>query len=231
MTHGTAFPANPFERELFYRDDLHEWFIYNGAAWIGFGAVLPHHLTHELGGADQVLGTVPATPRALIHRDAAGRSQIANPAANPDIDNMGSRDTAITVHAGLTTGVHGVGAGTVMGTALAQTITNKRNQPRISLAASGDISPDVTVADMYIRTAQAAAITINNPIGAPVQGEKMIIRLQDDGIARAIAWGGQYRALEYPLSATTVVNKLLYMGFIFNSTDTRWDMVAINQEP
>ena len=36
-----------------------------------------------------------ATPNTLVHRDAAGRSQIANPAVNADIDNMGSRDAAI----------------------------------------------------------------------------------------------------------------------------------------
>jgi len=59
--------------------------------------MVPHHLTHELGGADQVMGTVPATPLALVHRDAAGRSQIANPTIATEIDNMGSRDAAILI--------------------------------------------------------------------------------------------------------------------------------------
>lgn len=89
--HGTAFPATPFVRQWFFRDDLLQWFYWDGLAWVLPGGLVPHHLTHELGGADQVMGTVPATPLALVHRDAAGRSQIANPAVNADIDNMGSR--------------------------------------------------------------------------------------------------------------------------------------------
>jgi hypothetical protein len=107
---------------------------------------------------------------------------------------------------------------------------NTRIQPRTSSSASGDISPDLTSSDCYIRTAQAAAIAINNPTGSPAQGEKMTIRLKDNGTARAISWGSQYRALEFPLPATTVLGKTLYMGFAFNSTDTKWDMLAINQE-
>jgi hypothetical protein len=107
---------------------------------------------------------------------------------------------------------------------------NTRIQPRISSSASGNISPDVSSYDYYIRTAQAAAITINNPTGSPVQGEKIIIRLKDNGTARAISWGSQYRALEFPLPATTVLGKTLYLGFAFNSTDTKWDLLAINQE-
>ncbi len=136
----------------------------------------------------------------------------------------------ITTHSNLTTGVHGVGAGTVMGTTLTQAVTNKRNRPRVSSAASGDISPSVATADIYIRTAQAAALTINNPIGSPAQGEKLMFRLKDNGVARAITFGAQYRALEFALPAITVAGKLLYMGFIFNSTDTKWDMLAIDQE-
>jgi len=138
--------------------------------------------------------------------------------------------TDIGTHAALTTGIHGVGAGSVVGTALAQTITNKRNQPRISSSASGHMSPSVATADIYIRTAQAAAITINNPAGTPVQGEKLIVRLKDNGTGRAITFGNQYRALEFALPTTTVISKTMYLGFIFNSTDTKWDMVAINEE-
>jgi len=54
--------------------------------------------------------TVLATPNRLVHRDAAGRSQIVNPTIAAEIDNMGSRDLAIAIHAALTTGTHGVGA-------------------------------------------------------------------------------------------------------------------------
>lgn len=33
LTHGNAFPASPAERQLFYRDDDHKWYQYDGTAW------------------------------------------------------------------------------------------------------------------------------------------------------------------------------------------------------
>lgn len=57
--------------------------------------------------------TVAATFNRLVHRDAAGRAQIVNPAVAADIDNMGARNAAIAAHAGLATGIHGVGTGTI----------------------------------------------------------------------------------------------------------------------
>ncbi|GAH37960.1 unnamed protein product [marine sediment metagenome] len=34
LVHGNAFPAGPVERQLFYRDDEHRWYIYNDTDWI-----------------------------------------------------------------------------------------------------------------------------------------------------------------------------------------------------
>jgi hypothetical protein len=47
-----------------------------------------------------------ATASALMVRDAGGRAKVANPGAADDIDTQGARDTAIGVHAALTT-THG----------------------------------------------------------------------------------------------------------------------------
>ena len=33
LVHGTSFPTTPVERQLFYRDDEHKWYVYNGTAW------------------------------------------------------------------------------------------------------------------------------------------------------------------------------------------------------
>jgi len=38
IVHGTSFPASPVERQLFYRDDLHAWYIYNGTDWVNLQA-------------------------------------------------------------------------------------------------------------------------------------------------------------------------------------------------
>jgi hypothetical protein len=33
LVHGNSLPGSPTERQLFYRDDEHKWYIYNGSAW------------------------------------------------------------------------------------------------------------------------------------------------------------------------------------------------------
>lgn len=114
------------------------------------------------------------------------------------------------------------------------TITNKRNQPRITSAASYTTntgsSLDVSTTDIFIITAQAGALLFNNPGGTPQQGEKLIIRIKDNGTARALTWDTQFRAMGTALPSTTVLSKTLYLGFFYNSTDTKWDLVASAQE-
>ncbi|MBA7714548.1 hypothetical protein ES703_123574 [subsurface metagenome] len=44
ITHGTSFPTSPVERQLFYRDDLHMWYIYNGTSWVSLQAAAPGQL-------------------------------------------------------------------------------------------------------------------------------------------------------------------------------------------
>jgi hypothetical protein len=37
LIHGTSFPSSPVERQLFYRDDEHKWYIYDGTDWVWLG--------------------------------------------------------------------------------------------------------------------------------------------------------------------------------------------------
>lgn len=125
--------------------------------------------------------------------------------------------------------VEGVTIPTISST---NTITNKRNQPRIVSASSyttdTGTSLDVSTCDEFIITAQAGALLFNNPSGTPAQGEKLIIRIKDNGTARALTYGSQFRASsDLALPTTTVLSKTLYMGFIYNSTDTKWDLIAV----
>jgi hypothetical protein len=58
LVHGTSFPGSPVERQLFYRDDEHKWYIYTGSSWIeltaGGGAPPAHASTHQDGGSDEI---------------------------------------------------------------------------------------------------------------------------------------------------------------------------------
>ena len=114
------------------------------------------------------------------------------------------------------------------------TFTNKRNQPRIVSAANYTTDTgtalDFSTCDLFIVTAQAGALKFNNPSGTPVHGEKIIIRVKDNGTARALTYDTQYRAVGVTLPSTTVINKTLYMGGIWNATDTKLDIIAVAQE-
>jgi hypothetical protein len=58
----------------------------------------------------------------------------------------------------------------------------------------------------------------------------MAIRIKDNGTARSISFGTQYRAIGVTLPTTTVISKTLYLGLVFNNADTKWDVVAVAQE-
>jgi hypothetical protein len=83
---------------------------------------------------------------------------------------------------------------------------------------------------MFVITAQAGALLFNSPGGTLVQGRKLMIRIKDNGTARALTWNAVFRAMGTALPSTTVLSKTLYLGFIYNSTDTKWDLIASAQE-
>ena len=81
-----------------------------------------------------------------------------------------------------------------------------------------------------VLTAMAAATTIAAPTGTPVQSQSLVFRFKDDGTARAITWNAIFRAIGITLPTTTTASKLLYVGCKYNSTDTKWDVVSVQEE-
>lgn len=117
---------------------------------------------------------------------------------------------------------------TAVGTDAAQTITNKRLDPRVSSAASASsVTPDVSAYDQYNFTALAATLAINAPIGTPVDGNKLIFRILDNGTSQTLNWNGTYTAIGVVLPTTTTINKTTYVGCIYNANNTRWDVLAV----
>jgi hypothetical protein len=126
---------------------------------------------------------------------------------------------------------------TYNGTTLAMTgstIDSTRINPRVTnIASSSTITPTADTADQYGVTALAVPATIAIPSGTPVDGQKLIIRIEDDGTARALTWttsAGGYRIVGTTLPTTTVAGKVLYVGCIYNSAESFWDVVAVAQQ-
>lgn len=103
--------------------------------------------------------------------------------------------------------------------------------PRIATAASSATpTPNADTTDQFILSALAVAAAFAAPTGTPVDGQKLMVRIKDNATIRALTWNAIYRTLAV-LPSTTVVSKTLYIGFIYNSADTKWDCVATSQEP
>jgi len=117
---------------------------------------------------------------------------------------------------------------TINGTA---TLTNKRIDPRVSSTAStASITPDIASFDQYAVTAQAAGLAINAPTGTPVDGNKLVFRLLDNGTPRALTWDGTFTAIGVTIPTTTTANKTTYVGCIYNANNTRWDVIAVTTQ-
>jgi hypothetical protein len=105
-----------------------------------------------------------------------------------------------------------------------------RHGPSIqTIASAATVTP--TFSDDQVNvTAQAAALSLANPTGTAREGWGIVIRIKDNGTARGISYGTQYRAIGVTLPTTTVLGKTHYLGMVYNSADTKWDVVSVAQE-
>ena len=91
------------------------------------------------------------------------------------------------------------------------------------------ITPSATD-NLVLITAVAQVFQLANPLGTSTDGRQLIIRIKDNGTARGMSFGSQYRALGNPLPSTTVLSKTLYLGVMYNAADTKFDLIAVSQE-
>jgi len=130
----------------------------------------------------------------------------------------------------------GTGATTLAGASITtysgtETLTNKRIDPRVTSAASASsLTPDISASDVYAYTALAAGLTINAPIGTPLDGDKLIFRLLDNGTSRSLTWNGTYTVIGVTLPTATTISKTTYVGCIYNANNTRWDVIAVTTQ-
>jgi hypothetical protein len=140
---------------------------------------------------------------------------------------------------------------TVTGTATIATVASSTITSGGTLTVTGNISPSGRITprvnsasnqssplawtsnsyDEYAITALANALTINADAGSPVDGQRIIFRLKDNGTARALTWTtagtNAFRAIGVFLPTTTTANKVTYVGAIYNSAETYWDVVGV----
>ena len=117
-------------------------------------------------------------------------------------------------------------------TDFAQTLSNKRINPRVNSAVS-TVTPNADTDDQFNATALLPSAVIANPTGSPVDGQRLTIRLASAGAPVTLTWGNKYyfRGLLMP----TTLTSFSYIGCIYNyigigtslSPNSTWDVIAL----
>jgi len=98
-----------------------------------------------------------------------------------------------------------------------------------TIVSSATVTP-TSGDDLVVITAQAAALFFANPTGSWSQGEDLMIRINDNGVARAITYDTKYRAVGVTLPVSTTANKVTYLGIIYNSTTDTFDVIGVTTQ-
>ena len=94
-------------------------------------------------------------------------------------------------------------------------------------ATSITINADTTELATQTNTQAVGTLTINAPTGTLYDGQKIMIRLQSTNV-QTFSWNAIFVGstdLALP-SVSSGSSKYDYMGFIYNSTATKWQLVA-----
>lgn len=111
-------------------------------------------------------------------------------------------------------------------------LTNATNVPReqqrvTATASTATLTPDADTTDIAAVTAQAAGLTIAAPTGTPVDGQRLTIRIRDNGTTRTLTFNAAYvQFATGQLPATTTINKTHYFVFAWNAATTVWELVG-----
>lgn len=132
------------------------------------------------------------------------------------------------------------GASTLKAPAVASTYVHTLPAMTTTLASVGSTTEAsntatvVAIAGIH-HTHTITALAVGDTFGVPTVATgalddtcQLVIRIKDNGTARALAWNAIFRASsDLALPTTTIVGKTLYLGFKYNVADTKWDLLAL----
>lgn len=145
----------------------------------------------------------------------------------PTIELGHASDTTISrVSAGVIA-VEGVAIPTISST---NTLTNKRITKRVLSAANyttdTGTSLNCDTLDMFIVTAQAGALKLNNPTGTPTDGQTLWVAIT--GTAdRALTYDTQFEASLVELPTTTIGTARIDLVFVWRADISKWRCIGV----
>jgi hypothetical protein len=97
---------------------------------------------------------------------------------------------------------------------------------RISLSSEAAPAPvGSSLFNYYTLTAQQVQATFNAPSGTPLDGNSLVLKIKASGLIQ-LAWNAIYRG-GTDISLPTVAYKTMVLHFMYNTADTKWDLVGI----
>lgn len=104
-------------------------------------------------------------------------------------------------------------------------------KPRVvSVSDATSITPNNDTSDIVTQanTQAAGTLTINAPSGTAYSGQELTIRIKSTNV-QTFSFNSIYRgSTDTPLPVSTYASSTtIYMKFIYNSADTKWDMVSV----
>ena len=214
----TKFTGATTAEKTYTLPDANATILYSGGA---LGTPASGTVTNLTGTASiNINGTVGATTPTTIKATTIETSST--------IELGHASDTTI---ARVSAGVISVENVTIPTISSTSTLTNKRITQRV-VTATDDATAviDVDACDQYQLTA-IANNTEFSVTGTPTNGQKLIIRYVDAGTTKNLTYAADtFRVIGVTLPTATVANKTGYIGCVYNSAASRWDVLAVGLE-
>lgn len=148
-------------------------------------------------------------------------------ASAPGIAFLGDQDTGFTRSASGTVDL--ISNGSPVGSFGPNGVQAKARVVAISDGTSITINADTTDIATQANTQSVGTLTINAPTGTPVNGQKLILRLKSTNV-QTFSWNNAFGGssdLALPTSSSGA-GLYDYMGFMYNSTASKWQILAKN---
>jgi len=99
------------------------------------------------------------------------------------------------------------------------------------MADAAAVTPTSDTADIntFVSTQVAGTLTVNAPSGTPTDGQKLVLRLKSTN-AQTYSFNATYAFSTTVTAPTTLAaGKTDYLGLMWDATNTKWDVVAVDQ--
>lgn len=152
-------------------------------------------------------------------------NNLLNALAITNADISGSAAIAISK---IATGL----SGSIVGTSDTQTLTNKRITKRVSTAADAtsiDVNSDSYDQVVQANTQGSGTLTLNAPTGTPTDGQGLVFRIKSTN-SQTYSFNTAFKGGTVALPTTHAgSSKYDYLGFMYNSAASAWDLVGLMQ--